>query len=414
MNIRMTFTLTWRYAFSTGNRHRKANVGILAGIAAGMMALITILSLMNSLQWDLLHHVRSIESFHAQVSMPVDTIQTLDLGEITDRIKAVNGVSTAYPFIDLQALIQDTSSRRSTTMRIRAIPSSFWESDNQFTELSHIALGDIQRDNQLMFGSTIGTKLAVRIGDSIRITFLRPGRTATLAPFIAEATAGGMFSTKLAEFDASTLFADFDWLFEMTGTKTVTFGVFVEDQYVANPHKVTDALSEVFPEAEVRSWQQVNDAFYSALLLEKTLMYLFLFSMFIIMGVNIRNSSARLLFHKRREAAMLRALGIKKSGICVIFLLQGTLIALLGILLGVCLGLLLTDNIQTIFSWFNSLQKFFSGKSNSLLAYPFTIIVKPAEIILASALIILLALMNSFIGIRRMLAIEPMEMLYHE
>jgi hypothetical protein len=40
--------------------------------------------------------------------------------------------------------------------------------------------------------------------------------------------------------------------------------------------------------------------------------------------------------------------------------------------------------------------------------------VKPAEIILASALIILLALMNSFIGIRRMLAIEPMEMLYHE
>jgi ABC-type lipoprotein release transport system permease subunit len=78
----------------------------------------------------------------------------------------------------------------------------------------------------------------------------------------------------------------------------------------------------------------VNDAFYSALLLEKTLMYLFLFSMFIIMGVNIRNHPLD-CYSINAGSCNAQGLGIKKSGICVIFLLQGTLIALLGILLGV-------------------------------------------------------------------------------
>ena len=61
--------IAYRYAFSKSNRHRSASLIIMLGLAIGMMALTTLLALMNSLQSDLLDQVKSIESFHLQLSL---------------------------------------------------------------------------------------------------------------------------------------------------------------------------------------------------------------------------------------------------------------------------------------------------------------------------------------------------------
>ncbi|MFA6706595.1 MAG: ABC transporter permease, partial [Sphaerochaetaceae bacterium] len=108
---RLLSLFVWRYAFSRGNRHRKANIAILLGIMVGMAALITILSLMNSLQDDLIEQVRSVESFHIQAVFDSDEVALKGYDAIIEALEAIEHVSYARPFIDIQALVQNKSSR---------------------------------------------------------------------------------------------------------------------------------------------------------------------------------------------------------------------------------------------------------------------------------------------------------------
>ena len=411
---RLLSLFVWRYAFSRGNRHRKANIAILLGIMVGMAALITILSLMNSLQDDLIEQVRSVESFHIQAVFDSDEVALKGYDAIIEALEAIEHVSYARPFIDIQALVQNKSSRRSTTVRLRALLPSIWDDASDFNHMAKIIDGSKQTKDGIVFGSTVASALALRVSDDIAITFLRPGRTATLAPYSLSLTARGTFTTELAEYDGSTAIADFEAILAQSGVSDVRFGIFVDKAYVDRLDPILHTIRQNFERVELNTWQELNEAFYSALLLEKILMYIFLISIFFIIGVNIRNASGRLLFHKRREAAMMRALGAKKRTVSAIFLLQGTLIAFLGVLLGTGTGIALSYNITTVFSWLNTLQRIFSGYSSSLLAYPFSITIRTGEVLLAGIIVICLACINSYFGIRRMLQTEPMEILYHE
>jgi lipoprotein-releasing system permease protein len=171
---------------------------------------------------------------------------------------------------------------------------------------------------------------------------------------------------------------------------------------------------ELFANARILTWQQLNNAFYSALLLEKTLMYLFLFFMFVILGVNIRNASARLLFVKRKELAIQRAMGSYRGQTTLVFILQAVIITALGEIVGIAAGLFVSANINKVFSWINTLQYGFTGRNNPLLSYPFVTLVKKEEVFIVAVSVLLLAMSFAYLGCRRLLKEEPMEMLYHE
>ncbi len=412
-NTRVLLAFTWRYAFSKGNRHRKTSLAIVFGIAAGMMALTTILSLMNSLQSELIDHVRSVESFHIQAFFD-DPQKGVDIDGMVDRIRSIEGIQSAVPFFDLQALVQTKTTRRSATMRLRAVPASYWQEQSPFTAHAGIVSGQTEANLSIVPGTTLARVLALDIGDELTITFLRPGKTATLAPHTIQSHVCGMYSSSLPEFDGSTAFIDYATFNEYAGNSEIVLGLYLERNSVQANQSIMTALRKAFPEGRFTSWQEMNDAFYSALLLEKTLMYVFLFSIFLILGVNIRNASARLLFQKLRETAMLRALGASKRFITAVFVLQGTLLAALGTAFGIATGVILARNIQVVFGYLDTVQRMFTQQASSLLSYPFAIELRMSEIALAALAVLAVAVLNSFLGIRRMLGIEPLEMLHHE
>ena len=406
--------LAWRYAFSRSNRHRSATLIILSGIAVGMLAIIIMVSLMNSLQSDLLDQVKSIESFHVQVSFISEDPKDVSMDEIAAALQQVPHVHSVYPHVNTQVLLQNPLTDRSTTARLRMIDSHIWESENPFSDRAYLLNGKIPNPTEVVLGSSLARKLGVYSGTPIAMTVLGSGRAVVLAPMVQTVDSVDTFRTGLPEFDESTLITDLYPLIDSIGPKRITYGLYLEDAYTDKAAQVVDTITTLYPHATVRTWQQVNSAFYSALTLEKILMYLFLFFMFIILAVNMKNASSRLLFVKQRELAILRAVGAQQSLATRVLLGQTAIITVLGEVIGITAGVVVGQYIGTLFSWIHTVQYFFTKKSNLLLMYPFSTQVRPFEVLVIAVLVLFLALLFTYVGCRHALRREPMEMLYHD
>ena len=409
-----TLRLAWRYAFSRSNRHRSAMFVILAGIAVGMLAIIVMLSLMNSLQSDLLDQVKSIESFHLQVTFPADTATALPMQQIVDSLKEIPHVSQVYAHVNTQVLLQNPSADRSTTARLRIVDNNIWEEDNPFSDRSVLLRGTIPGPHEIVSGSSLALKLGLGLGDPVRMTVLASGRTVVLAPSTVTMMHTGTFKTGLPEFDNATVITDIDPLLAAIGPRRVVYGLYLDDRHVDRANEIVREIVRIHPTATVKTWQQVNSAFYSALTLEKVLMYLFLFFMFIILGVNMKNASSRLLHVKQRELAVLRAVGSRRSLATKVFLGQTIIVTMIGEGLGIIAGVFAGRHIGTLFSWINTVQYQFTRRNNILLSYPFSMQVRPWEIVIIAVSVLALALLFTYAGCKRLLRREPMEMLYHD
>lgn len=404
---RLVQTFIWRYAFSRGNRHRSAAIAIILLLAVGMLALVTMMGLMQSLQQEKIVQLRSIESFHIEMSISDDS--DADALLATVRESSAN-ITHAYRFFDLQTLVEVPYYQEQFTFRLRAVEDSFLDQINPFTQ--HVSLAATEGPF-LLASSLIHNTLRLQTGTPLKVTFLRAGRTATLAPYSTTLNVTGSYYSPLQEFDSTTIIADYERLNEERRSNQFKIGIFVKNPSARAIGKTITALEKKFPEATIHSWQSLHDALYSALLLEKTLLYLFLLSIFVIVGVSIRNASSRLLQHKLYEVAILRSLGGKPELVVNIFLGSTLVITFIGCLLGLAGGVLVVNNISTIFYALNSVRLWLRLPSSALLLYPFQISISWLEMILATLFVFVVALGNSYLGLKRLFTYQPLEILYH-
>ena len=203
-----TLRLAWRYAFSRSNRHRTASLVILAGLSAGMMAIIVMLSLMNSLQRDLLDQLKDIESFHMQVSFPAEVSQDLTVEEVVDQLYTVNHVQHVFAQVNTQVMIQNPASDRSSTARLRLIDTSILEEENPFSKRTVWMNKKALNPGELAVGGTLAARLGLAQGQRVGVTLLVSGKAAVLAPMPVTMVNAGVFRTGLSEFDQTTMIAD--------------------------------------------------------------------------------------------------------------------------------------------------------------------------------------------------------------
>ncbi len=244
MNIRMTFTLTWRYAFSTGNRHRKANVGILAGIAAEWW------------HW-------SLSVTDEQSAMGFASSCTLD------RIVPCTGFHAGgyypdsrswwnhRPYQSCQRSFHSVSFHRSTSSHpgylikkkhyheIRAIHHLFGKAIINSLNF-HILRWETSNGQPIDVGEYHRDKTRSQNRWQYPDNFSKAGRTATLAPFIAEATAEVCFLQSsrnlMHRHFLPILIGCLRWPEPRQSLSECT-----RRSIRGKSHKVTDALSEVFP-----------------------------------------------------------------------------------------------------------------------------------------------------------------------
>ncbi len=393
------FRTAFRYAFSRTRGQRTTSIMILVGIAIGLVALLVISAVMNGLQTAQLDQLRNLESFDLIVSSEVLT---------KEEVSSIEGVDLAFNFLESNVLIVDKTSGNSTSSRVRAYDENLYQSSRMSRSFFYLTQVPESLDG-ILVSYTMRNTLGLGQRDEVKVTFLKPGRTATIVPYTESLKVSGFFSTKMTEFSASTIFMDYNALTEILGEEASRIGVYVSGKQ----SKVVKAILALDPEAEVLTWQESNKALYSALMLEKIMMYIFVAFIFLIICVNLKNSTRRLLSNKQREGAMLRAIGCSRRTVNSIFLGQGMVICLLGEALGVGLGVLVIDHLQGILKAVDALVHLVTGRRTVLTLIPFNASIGGMEIAIVCILVFALSVLFTMLGCRRIYKSEIMEVILH-
>jgi lipoprotein-releasing system permease protein len=119
---------------------------------------------------------------------------------------------------------------------------------------------------------------------------------------------------------------------------------------------VIKKLNQLYPDLNPVSWRQYNSAFFNALKIEKIFMFLIVALIFIVVSVNIYHSMKRNVKERIAELALLKALGGTPQDILRIYTDQGIIISLISSLTGTALGIILSENINEIISFFLNIQ----------------------------------------------------------
>ena len=207
------FKTAMRYAFSKGKGQRTSSIIIIIGLALGLMALLVISSIMNGLQTAQLDQLRAIESFDL-------IIEGSDLN--LEEIQNLDGVTSAFKFIETNALLVDKTSGQSTSTRVRAYSTGAFDNARMADDF-RIYTGTT--DN-LMISYNLLRSLSISNSDTITVTFLKPGKTATIVPYNTKLSITGIYGSSMTEFSSNTVFVDFDYLEGLMGQASVKIAIY--------------------------------------------------------------------------------------------------------------------------------------------------------------------------------------------
>jgi lipoprotein-releasing system permease protein len=407
--------VAWRYLRS---RRKETVISVIASISflgsmRGVATLIVVMAVMNGFRAELLTRILGINGhlIVTPVDMPLE-----DYAAIADRINKVQGVKYAVPLIDGQVLAQGNVGS-GTGALVRGIRGE---------DLGKISLvaNNIKQGSLVGFdtgeGVAIGTRMAENLGlvlgDSINL--ISPNGDATpfgTTPRMKAYPITAIFEVGMSEYDSSIIYMPFSeaqLYFNQEG-KAQSIEI-----YVDNPDDV-DALKPKIEDAAQRQvfltdWRQRNQTFFSALEVERNVMFMILTLIVLVAALNIISGLIMLVKDKGHDIAILRTMGATRGAILRIFLMTGAAIGVVGTIAGVALGTIVCLNIERI-------REFFSWLSGTVLFNPelYFLSQLPARMDLRETLsVILMALALSFLATLfpawRAARLEPVEALRYE
>lgn len=323
------------------------SVTSMVGIALGVMALITVLSVMNGFQRTLRDRILGVIS---DVTISGPRHRLADWQKVAHVALREKGVIAAAPYVRGEALL--VHGRYSSGALVRGVVP---DKEKTVSDIAtHIVQGRLAALRPGRFGIVLGRYLAWRLGAAVgsRVLLVAPGGMVTPAGFLPRLRSFrvvGIFDVGMYEYDAGLALInmkDAQALYRM-GDKVS--GVRLKLTDINHAPIVRRALQARLPAyEEVRDWSQKHANFFRALKTEKTVMFVILLLIVAVAAFNIVATLVMVVTDKRADIAILRTLGASPASVLVIFLVQGTLIGLLGTAIGVVAGVVLSLNVTTI------------------------------------------------------------------
>lgn len=340
------------YRYSRSSR-RKGFVSFITffsiiGIVLGVASLITVVSVMDGLEGE---QKRRVLGLVPHIVISNDGKPLSDWQLIRQKTLTLPAVEQVTPFQESEALIQSKSALQGVL--VHAIIPEFEQHNIINTAMELGALERLETDKfGLVLGQALAQKLQVRMGDKLRLTLPNKTRFTPMGrvPMHRTFTIVGLFNVGSQVDDAMVYIHARDGakLHRMRGDGVTELRLYLKDAF--NADQVIAQLTPQLSSLHITSWKQSQGALFAAVSMEKSMMWLMLSLIVAVAAFNIVSALVMVVIDKQGEISILQTLGIDRSGIVKIFVTQGLINGIWGVILGVSLGVVLTLNLNGIFT----------------------------------------------------------------
>jgi lipoprotein-releasing system permease protein len=383
----------------------------LAGVALGVAALLTILSIMNGFEAELRERLLSLAA-HATLSRADGA--PLDGAGLGARARALPGVTGAAPFVEQQALLAHGAEMSGATLRgidpAREPSVSTIERALQSGRLADLVPGA----DRVLLGRVLAFRLGVAVGDEVTVMVPSGATDDDVTPRIRAFTVAGLFEVGLQDHDSVLALAHLDDVAALSGVRGPTGLRLRFDDVFAAPRRARALAAALGPGLTARDWTVENAGYFRAIRIEKTMMTLILLLVVAVAAFNIVATLVMVVRAKRTDIAILRTLGLEPRGVVGVFLAQGALIGWLGTALGVVLGLGLAFHVEPVAAFLEGLFRFQIFDADVYYLTRIPSLVEASDVVVVTAMALALTLLATVYPALKAARTEPADALRYE
>lgn len=332
----------------------------IGGVALGVMALIVVIAVMSGFGKDLRDKILGTTS-HAVVTN-INRSGISDVDKIIQQVKSVPGVIAASPFIMNHVMLTHGDSVSGIVIRGVDVVNKGRVSDLE-KNLKAGSLDFMEAEKKKVqgksgkhsrAGAVLGNELArrsgLRVGDVV--SMVSPSSRITpmgLIPKMKVFYVAGIFESGMFEYDANLAFISIPAAQNFFSMKNKVTGIEVWVDDIETADTIAKAIQGKlkFP-FFVRDWMKMNKNLFSALQLEKVMMFMILVLIILVAAFNIVSTLFMVVMEKTKEIAILKSMGATRKSIIKIFSYQGLIIGLVGTFVGCVAGFTIVPNLNEI------------------------------------------------------------------
>jgi len=313
------------------------------GVAVGVMVLIVVIAVMTGFQAELKRRILGIES-HMTVMRYNEWLS--DYRQDLAKINRVQGVVSSAPYVYSQGMLR--SSKGMSAIVLKGIDPDLSTVQVKTTgqrDLKQMLSngGHPQDENGIVLGEVLAQKLNVTVGDGLLLMLVNSQQgDQRVLPGMKQLKVVGLFETGMHQYDGTIGFMNIDRLQQLLAIPDIATGIEVRirdaDNVVEVAREVTAALGMQY---WATHWKQMHRNLFSMLEMQKVMMYVILTLIILVAAFNIASALIMMVKEKVKDIAILKVMGASNRSIQIIFLKKGGVIGLIGILMGLCGGLIL-------------------------------------------------------------------------
>ncbi len=327
----------------------------VAGIAAGVWLIITVLSVMNGFErtWR-----DEIIGNRAHFTVQSGLGPFADYDSVLARVEAVPDVVAASPYVDAEGMVRGNAGEI-TGVRVRGVDpgrvGSVTDLRQDLVEGSLEALAAAPEaadaDPGIVIGSQLAGAMALGVGDSILLIspFGGPQTPLGPAPRLMRFQVVGVFRSSFFQYDEMFTYVSLAAAQDFRRSPDVVDGIEARTADFYRSRRVADSVERTlgFP-YYTRDWKEFFPAFFQALKTERVMMFILLTMIMVVAAFSIVSTLVMMIMEKSSDIAILKAMGAEDASIERIFAIEGALIGLAGTALGVLAGVAVTGQIAWV------------------------------------------------------------------
>ena len=346
----LEFFIGLRYTRAKRRNHFISFISLVSilGIAVGVTALITVISVMNGFDRELKDRILGMVA-HATVEGVDESVR--DWPQALARAERNPHVLGAAPYVEREAMLQG---ERVSGAIVRGVLPEYEPHVSEIDRKMVVGkLDDLSAGSfNIILGRELAMKLGVSVGDHANLITSQVSTSPMgVQPRFKRFTVSGIFEVGMQEYDGALAVVhmkDAQTLYRLDGPSGIRLRL--DDMFRA--WSVARELSGQLGQAyRVSDWMQGHSNFFKAIAMEKKVMFLILSLIVAVAAFNLVSTLVMLVTDKQADIAILRTLGQSPRSIMGVFMVQGVLVGTLGIALGVLFGVLLAANLPEIVRW---------------------------------------------------------------